>query len=280
MRHTESDLRELLVEYGEERAGREPVAHLGAIVRRGRRMRRTRRTVTAGAAVTVVATGLVSSLLAVSPRAGGTPIAQRPADSARVESGPELPEKLLVVQGALKYEMPLIHSQRFETMGVATTVTFTPTSLSTGYTVACADPAAWVVTEGRLKGGERGGMAGRCGNSSGGHHDRLSVPSDWLERPQSMQVWVFPADAPVLEVATAVKGCLPVRESRECDDTTLGPSLTRPEVRERLLAEVGERPGSWAIGFYDLPAGTEPVPPSESPGHIETPVANASPVTG
>ncbi|GLW09348.1 hypothetical protein Misp01_44770 [Microtetraspora sp. NBRC 13810] len=99
----------------------------------------------------------------------------------------------------------------------------------------------------------------------GGHHDRLSAPSNWLKRPQSLQVWVFPADAPVREVAKAVTDCKPVRKPKKCDETAQSHALMRPEVRERLLTQVGERPGGWAVGIYDRLATAEPVQNGEPP---------------
>ncbi|GAA3473276.1 sigma factor [Nonomuraea roseola] len=207
------------------------------------------------------------------PGPGETSVAQRPVDSAQVEPGPKLPERFPVVLGAVKFDLSLIDSQRFETMGVARTVTFTPTSLSTGHTVVCDDPQAWVVIRGKLKGGEMGGSAGRCGESVGGHHDRLSAPSGWLKRPQSLQVWVFPADAPVREVAEAVTGCRPLVKSKGCDETALSRELMNPEVRERLSAKVGEVPGRWAVGIYDRPGKGKPAPTGDPLTEAEPPAS-------
>ncbi|GAA5068786.1 hypothetical protein HNP84_009065 [Thermocatellispora tengchongensis] len=262
MTYTESDLRRLLTERVREQDGGEPSAHLDAIVRRGRRTRRTRRAMAAGGALAlaVAAAGLMNVLPAAQPGTGETAAAQQRADSARVERGPELPETYAVVLGAERFDLALIHSRHFETMGVAQKVTFSPSTFSTGYKVVCDDPRAWVVTVERLKGGEPGGTAGRCDSSVGGHHDRLSAPSDWLKRPQSLQVWVFPADAPVREVAEAVTGCPVTPVSKDCDEKAQSQALMRPEVRERLSAQLGERPGRWAVGVYDRPAEASPGP--------------------
>ncbi|MGC5009168.1 hypothetical protein ACLQ2R_00230 [Streptosporangium sp. DT93] len=207
-------------------------------------------------------------------------VAQRPVDSAQVTPGAQLPEEFPVRLGADTFDLPLVHSQRFETEGVTWTVTFTPSSFFTGYKVVCDDPQAWVVISHQLKSGEPGGTAGRCSGSMGGHHDRLSAPSDWLKRPQSLQVWVFPADAPVREVAEAVTGCRSIRKSTGCDEMAQSRALAHPKVRERLLAEIGERPGGWAVGIYDRPAAAEPVPNGESPAGAERPTENASTPTG
>lgn len=261
MRHTESDLRRLLTERIERQAGHEPPARLEAIVRRGRHTRRARRTVTAGTAIlTVAAAGWAYGLLPGPLRPDGTTVAQHPADSARIEAGPELPEKFPVELGGKRFDLTLLHSQRFGTMGAARTVTFTPTSHYTGHRVVCDDPRSWVVTRTRLKGGESGGAAGRCMEWLGGHHDQLSAPSGWLERPQSLRVWVFPADAPIWEVKKDITGCRPSAEPEGCDESALTHALMDAKVRERLSALVGERPGGWAVGIYDRPAGAGATP--------------------
>ncbi|MEV0197511.1 hypothetical protein [Nonomuraea sp. NPDC050691] len=288
MRHTESDLRELLNEHGHERAGREPSAHLDAIVRRGRRMRRTRRAVTAGTALAcaaVAAVGVTGLLPAGPHRAEGTAVARRPVDSAQVTPGPELDDTMRVVLGTKKFDLHLIHSQRFETVGGVQKVTFTPTSVYTGEKVICEDPRAWVVVEHRGRGGEPTGGTGRCGDGVGGHGDELSVPSGWLKRPQYLQVWVFPADAPVREVAEAVNGCRPAVKGEDCDETAQSVALMNPEVRRRLSAIVGGRPGRWAIGVYDRPApgtsvSTGPVPDNGPTVATERPADGASTPAG
>ncbi|MGR6914432.1 hypothetical protein ACU635_09295 [[Actinomadura] parvosata] len=253
MRHTENDLRDLLTERAEGQDG--APAHLDTILRRGRRIRRTRRAVTAGAAALAVA---ALAVIGLPLRPEGAPVAQQPVDSAHVEPppGPEIPATFEVRLGAEQFDLPLIHSERFDTVGPGRSVTFSPTSTSTGYKVVCEDPRAWVVTAHPLKGGERGGAAARCGRGLGGQHDHLSVPAGWLERPQSLQVWVFPSDAPVLEVAQAVKGCRRAGRETGCDESALPSTLLDPKVRKRLEAEVGERPGRWAVAIYDRPASS------------------------
>jgi hypothetical protein len=254
MRHSESDLRQLLTRQAGERAGSEPAPYLGAIIRRGRRIRRTRRAVTAGAAL---AAAVTAAVLVTGPvPLGEAVVAAPPVDSVLVKPGPTLPEKYEVRLGATRYDLPLLHSERFETMGGERTVTFKPVSLSTAHRVVCADQRAWVVTVWKLKGGETGSTVGRC--PGGGHHDRRSAPTGWLKRPQSVKIWVFPADAPVRAVAEAVTGCPPVGKSKECDERAQSRALGNPEVRERLSAEIGERPGAWAVGIYDGPAGDQP----------------------
>ncbi|MEV4889918.1 hypothetical protein AB0K48_11075 [Nonomuraea sp. NPDC055795] len=255
MRHTESNLRTLLEKHAHDPAFEEPVPHLDAIIRRGRRTRRARRALSVGAALAVAATAAV--LLTGTVRTDRAVVAQPPS-SARVEAHPELPETFPVVLGAKRFTLSLIHSQRFGTTGVHRTVTFTPTSFSTGYKVVCGDPRAWVVVSGPLKGGERGGTYGRCGDGAGGHHDRLSAPSGWLKGRQAVQVWVFPADAPVVKVAEELGRCRQYSKSATCDERAATVALSRKDVLERLLAEVGERPGEWAVGVYDRPAAGTP----------------------
>ncbi|GAA2305090.1 hypothetical protein GCM10010149_63540 [Nonomuraea roseoviolacea subsp. roseoviolacea] len=287
MSYTESDLRELLNDHGHGRAGREPSAHLDAIVRRGRRIRRirrTRRAVTAGTALAfaaVAAAGLTGLLPAGAQRGERVAVAQRPVDSARVVTlGPELPETIPVVLGAPKFDLGLIHSRRFETVGAGQKVTFTPTSVYTGFSVVCDDPRALVVYRQRGRSDEPTGGSGRCGGSISGHNDKKSVPSDWLKRPQSLEVWVFPADAPVRKVAEAVNGCRPRDE--KCDESAQIAALANPEVRRRLSALVGEQPGRWAVGIYDRPAPTQARTASASPtaGPSVAPTASASPTAG
>ncbi|MEW9547963.1 hypothetical protein [Nonomuraea sp. NPDC050783] len=256
MTYSTSDLERLLNERGEARAGGGPTAHLDIIIRRGRRIRRTRRAMVAGGAlaVAVVAAGLVNALPAGAPRLDRSAVAQSPADSAQIKPAAKLPGSFHVVMGNKNFSLPLLHSERFTTTGAVRTVTFTPASYYTGYMVVCDDPRAWVVIQGKLKGGEAGGTSGRCAPLGGGHHDKSSAPADWLKRPQSVKVWVFPADAPVREVAQAVAGCPLTRKSKECDDEAAAHALMRPEVRERLSSEVGERPGGWTVGVYDRPS--------------------------
>jgi hypothetical protein len=274
MRYTESDLRTLLDEHGRERPGREPAAPLDAIVRRGRRMRRTRRAVTAGTAVafTVAAVALGNGLLTGRPEADRTTVAARPADSARPAHWPKLPDRFSVVLGAEKFDLRPIKAWRFETMGTGQTLTFTPTSYYTGYKVVCDDPRAWVVVALPLKGGEKGGSAGRCGDSLGGHHDRLSAPSGWLKPAQSLQIWVFPSNAPVSKAACPAAG--------ECDETAQGRALLRPEVRDQLSAMVGEQPGRWTAAVYDRADKLAPLPDGEPLTDDDSPFESVSTPAG
>ncbi|MFI6921291.1 hypothetical protein ACIBIZ_15150 [Nonomuraea spiralis] len=251
MRHTESNLRTLLDTYAHDATGREPVPHLDAILRRGRRIRRARRSLNVG----VLAVATAAAVMLTGPDRTDQAAVAQPPSSARIETPPELPEKFLVVRGAERFTLPLIHSQRFGTTGGRRTVTFTPTSVSTGYKVVCADPRAWVVVRISLKGGESGGTSGRCGAGMGGHQDRLSAPAKWLKGRQTIQVWVFPPDAPVAKVAEELGRCRAFTKTTDtCDEQAARASLPRPDVLERLSAEVGEQPGGWSVGVYDRPA--------------------------
>ncbi|MGW0806172.1 hypothetical protein [Nonomuraea sp. NPDC002799] len=265
MRPTESNLRTLLEKHAHHATGREPVPHLDAIIRRGRRTRRARRALSVGAALAVTATAAV---LLTGPVRTDRAVVAQPPSSARVEAAPALPESFPVVLGAERFSLSLIHSQRFNTTGVDRTVTFTPASVSTGYKVVCGDPQAWVVVSSPLKSGEPGGTSGRCGDGVGGHHDRLSAPSGWLKGPHAIQVWVFPSDAPVVRVAEELGRCLRFTKSATCDERAAGAALSHPDVLERLSAEVGERPGEWAVGIYDRPAPGTPTT-SEPVGAVE-----------
>lgn len=263
MRYTESDLRTLLTERAE---GPDGGARMEEIVRRSRRIRRARRALATGAAALSVAT---VALLTMHLPPDGATVAQHPEpmDSVRVESpGPEIPEAFEIRLGVKRFFLPLLHSERFTTMGSPRTVTFTPTSTSTGFKVLCDDPRAWVVIQQRLKGDEPGSSVGRCGGSRGGHHDKRSAPADWLESPQSLEIWVFPADAPIGKEPVQVTacspgegtcmatGCPPVEGG--CDEWARSRALGDPKVRERLQAEVGGRPGNWAVAIYDRATGS------------------------
>ncbi|MET8861460.1 hypothetical protein ABZW11_00755 [Nonomuraea sp. NPDC004580] len=245
MRHTESELEWLL---DERSRSAPPSPDLGAIVRRGRRIRRGRRAASAGAALAVAAAVLMYGL---PPAPSPAPVARRPTDTVSLQPELPLPETFRVKLGDKDFTLPLLHAERYATMGVPRTVTFSPTSKDTAHLVVCDDPRAWVVTRSRLKGGEMGGGAGRCGKGSGGHHDKLSVPEGWLERPQKMQIWVFPADAPIERVTAEVKACTRDMSESGCAVLRRKPPLLFEEVVERLAAEVGERPGRWAVGIYD-----------------------------
>ncbi|MER7370358.1 hypothetical protein [Nonomuraea wenchangensis] len=250
MSHTESDLRALLDERGHHPAGGEPAVSLDAIVRRGRRIRRGRRALAAGGALAAAVT-LVFTLPIVRQEAPPASItASRPADTARMGRAPEPPPTYKVVLFPERFELPLIHTERFSTVGAPRTVTFSPVSKYTAYRVVCEDPRAWVVTIIATKSGEPGGTTGRCGErGGGGHHDGLSAPSGWLKRPQSLEIWVFPADAPIRKVMKPADGCDPTG----CAEIDQARALMDPEVRDRLAAEVREQPGAWAVGVYDAP---------------------------
>ncbi|MEU8358019.1 hypothetical protein AB0C27_18575 [Nonomuraea sp. NPDC048882] len=287
MRRTESGLRALLEERANDGAGAEPSPHLDRIVRRGRRTRATRRVLSAGAALAATATATAAVLLTGSITGTGlvrpderAAVGRQP-DSAQVETGPELPETYPIVLGAKRYSIPLLHAERFTTTGVGRTVTFTPTSTDTGFKVVCGDPNAWLVLSGPLKGGERGGTSGRCGNGGGGHHDHLSAPTGWLKGPQKIQVWVFPPDAPVVEVAEQLGRCLRVPAPGPCNEEAAGRALFHKDVRERLSAKVGEQPGTWAVGVYDHPpVGTFATTTSPSPTAGSSESAGSSATTG
>lgn len=249
MRHTESDLRALLDERGHHPAGGEPSVSLDAIVRQGRRLRRGRRALTAGGALAAAFTLAITLPIVRQEAPPVSMTADQPADTADVVRAPELPATFQVKLGAKEFELPLIHAEHFSTVGGPRTVTFTPVSYFTGFKVLCADPQAWVVTTGETKSGEPSGTSGRCAKGGGIQHDELSAPADWLERPQSLKVWVFPADAPIRKVMKSTIGC----EPKGCEEDAYAEALFRPEVRDRLAAEVGEQPGAWVVGVYDAP---------------------------
>ncbi|MEU9884742.1 hypothetical protein [Sphaerisporangium sp. NPDC051011] len=235
--YTESDLRAVLDEYSGE-GPRQPV-HLEEIVRRGRGAR-LRRRVTAGAALA----GAVAAVVGVAGLHGldgGAP-PPGPASSARVTNGVDLPDS---VDTRIGGRMALIHFETHTSVGTGVKVTFQPTSLNTGFSIRCADPQVWVLVRDL---GAPGGSAalGRCGQGDGGgvdsQYDWQSAHPGWLRTPQSLEIWVFPADAPIVSKARPGDGAF------DMEMVTTAP--------ERLASMVGHRPSAWAVGVYDKPAAT------------------------
>lgn len=162
--------------------------------------------------------------------------------------------------------MSLIEAYRSETTGAPYRLTFQPTSRFTGIRVACADPKWWVVIvsgEGARRSSSvtdscpsdvRPSRRDDAGLSS--RHDETSTPADWTRKEQTVTVWVLPSDAPVISASDAArKGCREGgREIRKCHGKYTMSALLDPKVMARLTAELGTRPGRWAVGVYDRAA--------------------------
>ncbi|MFI9550126.1 hypothetical protein [Nonomuraea endophytica] len=241
MRHTESDLRTLLATRSD---GFEPSVTVDAVVRRGRRVRMRRRVLAAALAGTALVAAMAVTTDAFAP--------EPPPAAVRVEPDLEVPEEFVVKLGALDTTLPLLHSERFTTMGPERTVTFQPVGWMTGFRVVCEDPKAWVVVVGEGRGKEPTGSVGRCRSGVGGHHDKLSAPSDWLRKPQSLRIWVFPGDARIPTEEKDRVGC-ERKSAQECADSMVSRALLRPAVRKAMSGEIGSVPGRWAAAVYDRP---------------------------
>ncbi|WP_031164908.1 hypothetical protein [Streptosporangium roseum] len=266
MTHTEHDLKELLTERSEGGSG--GAARLEEILRRGRAVRRRRRAAGTALAACAVAIGVVSSSLL----GGGDARHTVAVDVApTVSRAPERPEPGTYLPASLKdmwgRKMSLIQAHRAETTGAPYTLTFTPTSRFTGFRVTCADPKSWVVVTIKTKHEPSGTVGDSCPsdvpplkgdelNRMGPQHDEKSAPADWTRKEQTVTVWVLPSDAPVISMSDMVrKGCEPAgRKIRKCDGKYPLTALLDPKIVKRLTAEMGTRPGRWAVGVYDQPA--------------------------
>ncbi|MEV4222575.1 hypothetical protein [Nonomuraea sp. NPDC049725] len=223
-RYTEHDLRTVFADYSDGGPGRPRSPRLDELVRRGRARRRRARTTT-GALLAGAAAAL--TVFVTVPLTGGG------VDAVRVAPGVELPEE---ITGGNQERLRLIASAAGETLGDHVTVTFRPTSVRTAYSVRCADPDAWVLVRSV---GDADGWSdlGRCGERTGPGPDSQyhagSVRPDWLRAQQAIEVWVFPAGAPV------------------GDPRFHGQKLVAdPEALKKVA---GTRPGRWAVAVYDQP---------------------------
>ncbi|MER5647068.1 hypothetical protein [Streptosporangium sp. NPDC002524] len=244
MIHTEDELRAALAE--DVSRGTPDVRE---IVRRGRRIRR-RRTVAGvtGVALAVAAVAAVAFPVQWLWR-DAEPARKEPPTAARISPPSALPPKNVL-------DAPLIRSYGFTTVPEGAKVTFRPLSVHTSYRVVCADPEAMVV----IREADGGGSAGRCGGRNVDHfYDRSSVTSGWLERPQSLKIWILPGDMPIHSFdddPDSYDDCEVVRkEVGLCDGKYRMSQLLWPGVVERVAAELERRPGRWEVGFYDR-AGT------------------------
>ncbi|WP_406319079.1 hypothetical protein OHA77_17335 [Streptosporangium sp. NBC_01639] len=270
MTHTEHDLRELLTERSGGGSG--GAARLEEILRRGRAVRRRRRAVRAVLAVGAVAVAVTvpSSLLRGGDGQLTTAVAAEPTAPA-VSRAPDLPrpgkDLPASVNDALREKMSLIEAYRSETTGAPYRLTFQPTSRFTGIRVACADPRSWVVFIRGEGAGRSSSVTDSCpsdvrpsrrddSDRLSAKYDESSTPADWTQKEQTITVWVLPSDAPVISMSDmSRKGCeVPGSKSGKCDGKYSMRALVDPKVVDRLTAELGTRPGRWAVGVYDRAA--------------------------
>jgi hypothetical protein len=259
MRHTEAELTQVLA----DRASGDPGApDLAEIMRRGRRYRR-RRGMAASLAVAAAVTATIVTVTSLAmPAQAPPPPATGHDDSVTIASGVRLPKTFELVGENLP-PMPLIRSERFDTTGPIRTISYTPKSAHTGYVVVCEDPRAWVVLRSKELHGVYSGSTYRCGRGN-----PLHAPGVGSHGPQTMEVAVLPADAPIREPGeirqspdgdgtgrprTATPEC-PRYSVKKCGGKYSSSSLQREGALERVRDEIGERPGAWAIGIYDSTA--------------------------
>ncbi|MFC4117385.1 hypothetical protein [Nonomuraea zeae] len=252
MNYTEEQLRAALAEH--ITPGSPDVQQ---IVRQGQRMKRRRRARLTLGSLAAAATALLG---VQGVWVSTAQVAQRPPTTAPVPAAPSLPpEDTRAVPPA-----PLIASQSSATVPDRKTVKFRPLSFFTSYTIVCADPDAWVVI--RSWGGS--GTVSRCGRRGvSGSERKESVPSGWLQHTQQIEVWVLPADAPILEPRRGAGSdpyatCAVARKDAGwCDGKYWKVALIRqPGVLEKLVEETRSRPGAWAAAVYDRADATIPDP--------------------
>ncbi|GAA4555224.1 hypothetical protein [Planotetraspora kaengkrachanensis] len=238
---TENDLRTVLA----ERSAEGPGWHflVAEIVKEGRAMRLRRRIAAGAAVVGVVAavTGVFGVTLPLLDR----DTTAKPATSARVSTGVEMPETVK----ANGDKLSLIYSQTYQFVGQRVRVAFRPTSNRTGTVIRCADPKDWVLELGD------GSAFSRCGDrfAAKGHGldtQHSETYPGWVGQVQIVDIWVFPADAPVAEYG---KCKVPDPKRGTCDGKFTVMTIT--ENPERLAAAVGRQPGLWSVGIYDTAEG-------------------------
>ncbi|NBE96853.1 hypothetical protein FE391_24100 [Nonomuraea sp. KC401] len=246
--YTEDDLRAVFAENSVREAGSPP--RLNEIRRRGARTRLRRRVAT-GAAVAALA----GAAATVVPLTGAvTAWRGEPATGVTASFAPdvELPRTLGTRHGPVS----LISGQTYRTVGERVRITFRPTSVHTGIALRCADPKAWVLIR-DVKGSWNDlTPCVRLGQGLQVQYDESSVTPDWLRAPQSLEVWVFPADAPIGSPTLADKCALADRRAGTCDGPWDREAIAA--MPERLAAETGSRRGLWSIAIYDAdpPSGS------------------------
>ncbi|HEV7933211.1 MAG TPA: hypothetical protein VGP70_13010 [Actinomadura sp.] len=253
MGHSEDDLRTVLSEHGRAHPVRE-VSHED-VARLGRRMRLRRRI--AGAVVTGTCVALAAAALPLAAGRTGSspadPLAGPNALAGSATSEPKLPPALDSSLPIPRGRFPLVHSETHSVMGKRVRVTYTPQSVYTMQVVRCADPRAWVVTRETGKNGGTAGSFGRCGNEGAAQYDDQSAGPGWVGRPQTIEVWVFPSDAPIVEprAGNTAGSCGRPDPERPRTPVCMDDLLDGDQGLERFAAQVGTRPGEWAVGIYD-----------------------------
>ncbi|GAA3261280.1 hypothetical protein [Nonomuraea helvata] len=238
--YTEDDLRAVFAENSVREDGPAPLVR--EIRRRGTRTR-LRRRVAAGAAVAAAAAAVVS--LAGAPWPGGNHGEPATGVTAHFLKGVELPQTVESMYGPVS----LISGQSYQSVGERVRVTFRPTSVHTGIAIRCANPKSWVLIR-DVKGTWHDlTPCARLGQGLEVQFREEGVTPDWLRAPQDLEVWVFPADAPIGSAGLADKCALADRRAGKCDGPWDREAITA--MPERLAAETGPQRGLWSVGIYD-----------------------------
>ncbi|MET8156277.1 hypothetical protein ABZT47_07875 [Sphaerisporangium sp. NPDC005289] len=266
MTFTEADLRAALAD--DLHAG---LPDVPGIVERGRRIRRRR---TASALTLAGVVTATAAVLIARPELVPAAVDRTPVTAVSIAPPDGLP-------ATNDLDGPLITAAVSTTMVTGREITFRPLSTSTSFKIVCDDPMAWVA----IRTSDSGMMTGRCGRDGiGDFFSSDSVPSDWLDRPQRLTVWVFPADTPIIDHRLRMNqsemyaGCKVVDDSvGRCDGGYLAQVLILPGRVEKLATQIAPRPGRWAIGVYDRPI---PIPtPFANRTHTVFPTASPNPPT-
>ncbi|TDD06147.1 hypothetical protein E1292_15855 [Nonomuraea deserti] len=236
-RFTEDDLRAVFCENSVREAGSPP--RVSEIRRRGTRSR-LRRRVTAGAAVAALA-GAAATVVPLT----GAMVAWSGETATSSQAGVELPRTLESRYGPVS----LIFGQTYRSVGERERITFRPTSVHTGVALRCADPKAWVLVRDTKGTWNDLTPCVRLGRGLQVQYEERSVTPDWLRAPQSLEVWVFPADAPIGSPTTGDRCALADRRAGTCDGPWDREAITA--MPERLAAATGPSRGLWSIGVYD-----------------------------
>ncbi|MFI9556073.1 hypothetical protein [Nonomuraea endophytica] len=230
MTFTEHDLRALL----DERTAPAPerATDVTQIVRRGRRMLMIRWGM---GAVLAGAAALVAFLLVPgqSPNPDPIPVAASTPTATPSRTAERQPP--LTLDG--KDRSAALSSDK---SAVGYDLKLTPKS--SDLVVRCEEPGAWVVLS--FKDRAQKGFTAPCA----GRGTRFELAG----KAKSVRVWVFPANAPVVE--RPLKDCVLVeKEKGLCDGRYAAAELIRYDVALSLAADLGVQPGSWSAAVYDRP---------------------------
>ncbi|MEV6039000.1 hypothetical protein AB0L65_48200 [Nonomuraea sp. NPDC052116] len=259
MTHSEGDLRALLDRRAAADENAERAPDLDAIVRRGRRIRRGR-----GLLATTAVMGIAAAAVAAVPwLTGGTvPVNTVPADSANVKPGGdrvEVPRVFEARYGKKVVRIPLLREEHFIAAGKGETLTFTPAAPEMALKVICRDPGAWVVTAIWAEGEKPAGAVVRCGPDGAMQHEEATEGQKWVGSPQHLRIWVFPADAPIVQPP---RGSRPGEYCRTADPEVKCEKYSHIDIlkegmADKLAAQVGESPMAWSVGIYEKPVSAE-----------------------